>query len=512
MLSLSRIILPAGYSEVYKKGMKISAGDIKKGDVLSIAGAELDDNVLNSGTVYVTDSKVTGKVTSIDYDEMTVCIESDGTENEYKYYNGVNEKYLEPGAEGIYYLCINGRIIYLKGNNSSYNYGFATLITLDMRGGEVNGGSVRVYGTDGVWRTLDLNTTVNGSKLSSIYVPYDGSTVNILNIGKDLYVAAKDSRSADIVVNDMIAYKTNTEGLIKTIAAGQSAIMSLTESDTANMFDKKYYNGDYAGYYVTDDTKIFALSSEIPPRYDIDESRIALLEKKDLISGANYSFSLYGINDDNEIGIMLGLIYPSVNYESDMFIVSSVGMSLIDDEYYYTLKGMQGGETVRLFASDDSDVTEFYEADLSGAFVTDGSYLDIRYIEKGDILYVNKNAKNIVKLGTRMTNILKMRDATAAVSSAVTNGIDEGGFISGYVLGVKNNKVYLGKNPGYGDFDIDNPGSANYISVFDNTKVTFFDSMRRKPYKGTVSDIDTEDAYVFARLNDIGKVTEIVVY
>lgn len=495
---------------VIKDGEEIDIADIEEGDILNIKGTTWSNNDLTEGTIYVTNEIVEGTVKSQDTEELTVTLD-DGSE--YDYLDGVNTKYLEPAAEGSYYLNINNKIIYVDNSavKSNYKYGFATLVTLDVRGGEVNGGDVRVLTTDGTWSTIDLNSTVNGTKLSNVAKPNEGTKVDPFGIGKELYAAAADSRSVDLIVNEIIAYKTNSTGAIRNIAAGRAAIENMTEDATAYKAEGKYTEGDFAGYYVTDSTKIFSVKSEIPANTDLDENKISLITKNALKEDDTYTATLYNINDDDEVGVMFGDIQAAVDYEGKMFIVSKVSKTSEDDEDYILLTGYQNGEEVSYKASDDKDVTELYAIDLDGTNVTEGDAIDVSDINKGDIMFVTLGSNNVIATGVQFNNVENPTGVTATVSKAVTKGDDEGGFIVGYVLGVKNNKVYVGKNAD-SEFDVDNPGNAFYFTTSDNTFVTVYDGSKKNPLEeGTVSDID-EEGMVFARLNENGRAMEAVVY
>lgn len=506
---------------VIKDGEEIDIADIEEGDILNIKGTTWSGNAgndLTEGTIYVTNEIVEGTVKSQDTEENTVTLD-DGSE--YDYLDGVNTKYLEPAAEGSYYLNINNKIIYVDNSavKSNYKYGFATLVTLDVRGGEVNGGDVRVLTTDGTWSTIDLNSTVNGTKLSNVAKPTVDKSVDPFGIGKELYVAAADSRSVDLIVNEIIAYKTNSTGAIRNIAAGRTAIANMTEDATAYKEDGKYTEGDFAGYYVTDSTKIFSVKSEIPVKTDLDENKISLITKNALKEDDTYTAALYNINDDDEVGVMFGDIQAAVDYEGKMFIVSKVSKTSVDDDDYTLLTGYQNGEEVKYMVSDDTDVTELYQIDLTGnkiAYKKDNhdNYVAVNPA-KGDIFFITAGSDNVVSTGVRLNNVENPTDITAAVSKAVTEGDDEGGFIVGYVLGVKNNKVYVGKNADT-TFDVDAADDNDfYFTTSDKTFVTVYDgskSSKNQLDEGTVSDIDDNTALVFARLNENNKAMEVVVY
>ena len=500
---------------VIKDGEEIDIADIEEGDILNIKGTTWSGNAgndLTEGTIYVTNEIVEGTVKSQDTEENTVTLD-DGSE--YDYLDGVNTKYLEPAAEGSYYLNINNKIIYVDNSavKSNYKYGFATLVTLDVRGGEVNGGDVRVLTTDGTWSTIDLNSTVNGTKLSNVDKPTVDKYVDPFGIGKELYVAAADSRSVDLIVNEIIAYKTNSTGAIRNIAAGRTAIEDMTEDVTAYKEDGKYTEGDFAGYYVTDSTKIFSVKSEIPANTDLDENKISIITKNALKEDDNYTATLYNINDDDEVGVMFGDIQAAVDYEGKMFIVSKVSKTSVDDDDYVLLTGYQNGEEVSYMASDDEDVTELYTIKLDGTNVTEGAKLAVNKIAKGDIMFVTAGSDNVIATGVQFNNVEKPTDVTATVSKAVTKGDDEGGFIVGYVLGVKNNKVYVGKNADT-TFDVDAADDNDfYFTTSDKTFVTVYERSKKNPLdEGTVSDIDDNTALVFARLNENNKAMEVVVY
>lgn len=503
---------------VIKDGEEIDIADIEEGDILNIKATDIDEKSnLIEGTIYVTNEIVEGTVKSQDTEELTVTLD-DGSE--YDYLDGVNTKYLEPSAEGSYYLNINNKIIYVDNSavKSNYKYGFATLVTLDVRGGEVNGGDVRVLTTDGTWSTIDLNSTVNGTKLSNVNKPTVDDSVDPFGIGKELYVAAADSRSVDLIVNEIIAYKTNSTGAIRNIAAGATAIANMTEDATAYKADGKYTEGDFAGYYVTDSTKIFSYKVDtMPTNKDLDENKIRIITKNALKEDDNYTAALYNINDDDEVGVMYGKIEDAVDYEGKMFIVSKISDVNVNEEDYKQLTGYQNGEEVQYLVSDDTDVTELYQIDLSGteiAYAKDnhGNYVSVTPA-KGDIFFVTAGADNVVSTGVRLNSVYTT-DIDAKVSKAKTKGDDEGGFIVGYVLGVKNNKVYVGKNADP-SFDVDAADDNDfYFTTSDKTFVTVYDGSKNKNQleEGTVSDIDDNTALVFARLNENNKAMEVVVF
>ncbi len=506
---------------VIKDGEEIDIADIEEGDILNVKATTIDSNYnLTEGTIYVTNEVIEGTVKSQDEEEKTITLD-DGSE--YDYLDKVNSKYLAPSAEGSYYLNINGKIIYVDNSavKSNYKYGFATLVTLDSRGGEINGGDVRVLTTDGTWSTIDLNATVNGKKLSTIAKPNTGDDVDPFSIGKDLHCAAADSRSVDLVVNDIIAYKTNSSGAIRDIATGTAAIMALTDDSVATKNNGKYTEGDYAGYYVTDSTKIFSCKVDpMPTNTDIDENKIRIISKSALKEDDTYTATLYNISDDDEIGVMYGNIEAAVDYEGKMFIVSKVSETTVDDDDYVLLTGYQNGEEVQYMASEDTDVTELYEIDLTGAKVTEGAQFTLKNsskknnIVKGDIFFVTAGSGDVISTAVRFDNVINPAYADAKVSNAVTKGDDEGGFIAGYVLGVKNSKVYLGDAPN-SSFNVDaaDPDKYSFLTS-DKTFVTVFDNSKKNhPLdEGIVADINDNEAIVFARLNENNKAMEVVVF
>ncbi len=198
-----------------------------------------------------------------------------------------------------------------------------------------------------------------------------------------------------------------------------------------------------------------------------------------------------------------------IGFKSNMFIVSKVSKTAVNDYDYTLLTGYRDGEEVQYLVSDDKDFTKLYEIDLNGQYVTEGASLNVRSIVKGDILFVTVGSDSIIAKAVRYNNANE-ENVKAKVSNAVTKGNDAGGFVEGYVLGVKNNKVYIGKHADP-NFDINTPGGAFYFTASENTFVTVYDGSKKSPLEeGSIADLD-EGNVVFVRLNRDIKAMEVVV-
>ena len=208
-------------------------------------------------------------------------------------------------------------------------------------------------------------------------------------------------------------------------------------------------------------------------------------------------------------------ISAKIDFNSNMFTVSKVSMTSVDDDDYTLLTGYQNGEEVQYFVSDDTDVTKLYEIDLTGTNVKEGAPFALKSgnkhnIKKGDIFFITAGRDNIISAAVRYDNVLNPAHINATATDIVTDGNNNGSLVAGYVLGVKNSEVFLGKaqNP---KFDSNNPGSAYSFTISDSTLVTVYDISKKNPLdEGKVSDIAKNGALVFVRLNNSGKAIEVL--
>jgi len=409
--------------------------------------------------------------------------------------------------------------------------------------GYQNGKEAQYMASDDKDLTALYNIKLNGTTLT------EGAAINVKSLKKgDILFVAADSDgiiTTGVVFNNVLTPKDVTAKVSDAVTDGKNNGCLVT-GYVLGATDNKVYIGKKAdsefdtdnpgnAYFFTADDNTLVTVYDSSKKLPLYKGTLADIGKNGSIAFARLNSSEKAMeivvfadsskisniniedNDDDTIDNDDKDDYDdddstssSVNYESDMFIVSKVSKTSVDDYDYTLLTGYQNGKEAQYMASDDKDLTVLYKINLNGKYVTKGK--KISAVSKGDILFIVADSDNIIDTGVVFNNVLTPKDVTAKVSDAVTDGKNNGGLVTGYVLGVADNKVYIGKKAD-SEFDEDKPGNAYFFTADDNTLVTVYDASKKSPLgKGTVADIGKNGSIAFARLNSSEKAMEIVVF
>ncbi|MDP4118353.1 MAG: S-layer homology domain-containing protein [Bacillota bacterium] len=536
---------------IYKNGEAIGLGDIAKGDVLNVVAApdSIVDKTFVKGTIYVTSNTVEGTVKYNDTEDKAVTL-ADGSV--YGYADDYQTSGLEAQTEGTFYLNILGDIICVstEGVQSSYDYGYATYLTLKGKMDNYSGAVIRILDATGKWSTMDLKSTVtvydqDGTKNASIKIK-DGvltttgstttSAFDTNYTGTVNYAAAvSSSDTTDIVLNSMVAYKTDSTGLVKEIAIGYDGISAAAgDGKTAQLASTKKFiayedeNSTIGGYDVNDSTVVFSVNATPSVGTDVDEGDVAVTDTGVFTDGQEIgnNVDLYAISSNDLVGYIFGSsLKAKIDWQSSFFTVSKAVDTNLNDDDVAMLTGYQNGELVTYYVNSDSVVKNATLTKGSDAEVGGNAYgYAASAYNKGDVLLVSANADGIIDNAAVLTDIAGYADYTepqdiARVNLANLKGTDDGQMlVTGFVYGKDGSKVYLGNVGTAAElqnkiFDKADYTTDDMYTVSSTTPVTVYDftaASKNTISAGDISDI-SRGSFVFARTDDNNKLQEVVV-
>ena len=351
---------------VYKDGEAATVADIAANDTVSVVNIARDFDVY-----YVSSATVTGTVDSYDTENGVVTIA--GEDYEVSVASGLNVARLS-GEEGTFFLNVDGQIAHNETEASAAGNYALVLASYDAASGVESGEFLQVVLTDGTLAEYKINTnakvynadgTVNtadvkgffDAKLNGTKPGSDAKFATVANVTAD-----KDLMVKLTVSNDKITKVRLLEGASRNAAATDkfdAEAMSIGRVD------------------IDKDTVIFSV-----------KETTGVIEAEDIVIGTAADFFV----DDEEIGGVLKAydmddntsifaaavgfgLEKAIDPTSDLFIVTGIKTTSIDDNDAYVVTGVQAGEEVKvtLYNEDDpitapakGDIILLAEADAEG--------------------------------------------------------------------------------------------------------------------------------------------------
>ncbi len=343
--------------EIYKDGELASFADIKKDDVLSIAGyVDASDNLVY-GKVYIVSDKVEGKVTA----KSTGKVSVDG-----KVYKSTATGF-NLGDTAVFFKNYRGVLVAVDTTATAANvkYGFATYI----RGYDVNYGEpaqIRILNTDGKWETLEIadKVSINGAtKVETKSVNWTTASYVDGAALAGVALPGGGTSSSKFGVNDMVAYDLNADGKV-----GKLYLKNITDAfEVTSVGASKEYDADtvvMGDIFMDDATVIYNLAANTIYRdrdLDTTESNVSVLAVNTLVDGVDYNIiDKYDEDDSGIIGAILGYdMAGGIDYADNFFVLTEEGMDATNEagDTGILLTGIKAGEVATLFINDEDTVT-----------------------------------------------------------------------------------------------------------------------------------------------------------
>ncbi len=346
---------------IYKDGEKIGIDEIKEWDVLSVAA---NDHNISDATVikvYVSNEKITGKITEIEDDMFRIG------ENLYEVaanYTEANQPELKLGDEGTFYLDIEGKIAAVDtqtkaGSNYAYLTNAATEGSFDT--------TVRfeLFNKDGETVILDGASKVKVNNTTGLK-------------GSDVIDALKEANND--AITQLITYDTNSNGEISYI--NTASVNEASGTALKNTFSLDYVseNAQYnaaskklGGFNVNGSTLVFEIPADAQ---DSEEYSIRTIDM--FVDKSTYDVEIYDLTEDLTASVIIVKNSTGVvNADSSIAIVNKIAQAEnADGDAVHKLYAFQDGEEIVINAKD------------TDTLVKDGSVL-----QTGDIIQYQKNSK-----------------------------------------------------------------------------------------------------------------------
>jgi len=509
---------------IIKDGKEVEVDAIEKGDILNVIVIEMDGSELIEGTIYVTNDKVDATVRYVDTDEaIPVVAMTDGSS-----YKAITTDIadLASQTEATFYLNISGKIIFVDDENakSTYNYGFATNIVLSGKKDTMKTGTIRVLTAEGEWVTLDLKSTftLNGD-------PYKISDIDVADFADNFEDYVADSSEPEYAILDMIGYKLDTTGAVKSIVViTDNSVLEGNVFGYDKTFKADEEEATFGSYIIDETTVVYNVNEDADFDCTFDEKDIKVTDMSVLTDDNDYVANLYDVDEKTDVvSIMVGSFIADIDFQAPWFIVSKVIEENIDDKDVIVLTGFEAGEEKTYYVSQD-DESEICGSEVdSDDFIVAGDAIDDAFEKEtyaqGDIFIVNADANGIIAKAVYIDSVYNYVDEEGeafnysflALEGALVDGDDEGWLVSGFVSLINNKKTiaYLAEDAAlYDDEAIKEVDGAAY--TIKNATVTVFDATAKKNSRidaeGSVSDID-KGTIVLGRCDDEMNLVEVIV-
>lgn len=454
---------------IYKNGEKIDIGEIKEWDILSVAANAHNVSEATVIKVYVSDEKVTGKVTEIEDGKYKIGDNSYETAANYK---EASRPEIKLGDEGIFYLDTEGKIAAVDtetkaGSNYAYLINAAKSGTIDSKV------QFKIYTKDGEEKVLDsaLKVKVN-------------STSNLK--GDDIINALKGS---DGKIAQLITYDTNSSGEISYINTASTNSASGTSLKNTFSLDFSSDSAVYsasskklAGFNVSSSTLVFEIPAGSENTEDYSVSNIGIFVDK-----STYDVEIYDLSEDLTAGVVIVKSSTgAVNAESSIAVVKRIAeTSNSDGDTVHRLYALMDGKEVIVDAKDTDTLLK------KGKVLEIGDIIQYRTNSKGEIDKINvlfdsaDRAKDEIEVktdvdGTEMTTII------GTVTKKFANSLNiKANNMAETNLNISDAVIYL--------YDASKTTSAQ-VKVADSSYISKFDDADPEKvfvriHKGTVCEI-----------------------
>ncbi len=455
---------------IYKDGKKIDIEEIKEWDVLSVAA---NSHTISEATVikvYVSNEKVTGKITEIEDNKYRIGEELYEVASNY---TQANQPALQLSDEGTFYLDIEGKIAAVDTQTKAgSNYAYLVKAA-----------------TDG-----SIDTTVKFELFTK-----DGETV-VVNGATKLKVNNTSSLKGEAVINalkeannnsipQLITYDTNASGeitYINTAAVNENAGTSLKNTFSLDyVSENAKYNAaskKLGGFNVNSSTLIFEIPSDAQ---DSEEYSIRTIDM--FVDKSTYDIEIYNLTEDLTASVIIVKNSTGVvNADSSIAVVKRVAEASNEDGIaVHKLYALQDGKEITLNAKDTDTLKK------SGQVLQTGDIIQYQKNSKGEIdkitvLFDSANrANNEIEVmteveGTEMVTIIGTVTKKFANSmNIVANNMPETN------LDISEAKVYV--------YDASKTEKSQ-VKVADSSYITKFDDAQPEKvfvrmYKGVVTEV-----------------------
>ena len=460
---------------VYKDNEIADVKDIKANDTVSYV------NINGIDMYFVSSATVTGTVES--YDDENNIVTINGEDYEVSTLSNIDVTRLN-GEEGTFFLNIDGQIAYNKtAPTVSGNYALV-LATYTSASGVNSDNYLQVVLADGTIAEYRIGTKAK-------VIDVDGDTVSndVKAYFDDKFTGSKENSDAE--------FATVSEVQVVKLAVSGNKVSKITlldssnEASATNKFDKEAMS--IGRIDIANDTVIFSISADEDELVDIDNIVIGTANDF-FIDGEEIGGTVIAYDEDRDIynaAIGIGLT-KAVDPTSDLFIVTSVKTTIIDDTEAYIVTGIQNGEEIKvtLYNEDEAIVAP----------------------SKGDIiLLAEANAEGYV------TEIEVLFDGTRHESEAKAN--DE--IFSGYgkVVVSSRNKFAIDSaivNDATDDEEIAAEEEISYRAAATYTLLDYTENSRNPEVSIEAGsewlfDVTEYESYAFVRYVD-GRMAEVVIY
>jgi len=455
---------------IYKDGKKIDIKEIKEWDVLSVAA---NSHTISEATVikvYVSNEKVTGKITEIEDNKYRI---GDKLYEIASNYTQANQPALQLTDEGTFYLDIEGKIAAVDtqtkaGSNYAYLVKAATSGSIDTTV------KFELFTKDGEVVIVNGAVKLKVNNTSSLR-------------GEAVVDALKEANNNEIP--QLITYDTNAAGEITYI--NTAAVNENQGTSLKNTFSLDYasenakYNAaskKLGGFNVNSSTLVFEIPSDAQ---DSEEYSIRTIDM--FVDKSTYDVEIYNLTEDLTAGVIIVKNSTGVvNADSSIAIVKRVAEASNEDGIaVHKLYALQDGKEISVNAKDTDTLKK------SGNVLQTGDIIQYQKNSKGEIdkitvLFDSANrANNEVEImteveGTEMVTIIGTVTKKFANSmNIVANNMPETN------LDISGAKVYV--------YDASKTEKSQ-VKVADSSYITKFDDAQPEKvfvrmYKGVVTEV-----------------------
>lgn len=357
---------------IYKEGKKIDIEEIKEWDVLSVAA---NSHTISEATVikvYVSNEKVTGKITEIEDNKYRI---GDELYEVASNYTQANQPALQLSDEGTFYLDIEGKIAAVD-TETKAGSNYAYLIKAATDGSIDTTVKFRLFTKDGETVVINGASKLKVNNTSSLK-------------GEEIITALKEANNNTVA--QLITYDVNASGeisYINTAAVNETPGTSLKSTFSLDyVSENAKYNAaskKLGGFNVNSSTLIFEIPSDAQ---DSEEYSIRTIDM--FVDKSTYDVEIYNLTEDLISSVIIVKNSTGVvNADSSIAVVNRVAEASNEDGIaVHKLYAFQDGKEISLNAKD-----------------TDTLKKNGQVLQTGDIIQYQKNSKGEIDKITVLFN------------------------------------------------------------------------------------------------------------
>lgn len=363
----------------YKNGEEISYKDVKKKDIVSIAVAPGGNWYEKDLEIYVSDSKVSGTISSKNESKKTVTV--DGTTYDYAIVSGAG---LETGKDLTLYLDAFGYVVKRDVNSSSAKYG----VVVD-------------YYTQGSTAYVSVVTADGKIEKYATNENFSGAIVT-------------DSTSASNVAGKVIEYKIDKNDYLKTV----SSTMNATAKTNAEYSEELSLLG---GYSISETaTKIVDIS-----KYTADK-KVSTMTFAQLEDEGKYDVvAVSDVNDDDVPFIIVTTDGTALKATSTLAVIQATGATATADDD-------TSCDIITLAVNGEKNVEVYFDATLNADNLAEGTVIMYKvgsegYVESASdykVIFTPNNTYNDMKsavFANSVTNFTAVAGGAVVAKTGVAN-------------------------------------------------------------------------------------------